>query len=76
MRTVGARGERGSRDHDKGFSTRVVRPANSRPDLWRLRQVFSVTTPPWQQALGRELDFLVQRGSDGSQRLGCSNVSP
>ena len=46
----------------KDFPTKAVRPANSRLDLSRLRQVFGVTTPPWQQALGRELDILVQRG--------------
>jgi dTDP-4-dehydrorhamnose reductase len=44
------------------FPTKAVRPANSRLDLSRLRQVFGVTTPSWQQALGRELDILVQRG--------------
>jgi len=44
------------------FPTKAVRPANSRLDLSRLRDVFGVTTPPWQQALGRELDILVQRG--------------
>ena len=46
----------------KDFPTKAVRPANSRLDLSRLRQVFGVTTPPWQQALRRELDILVQRG--------------
>ena len=46
----------------KEFPTKAIRPANSRLDLSRLRQVFGVTTPPWQQALGRELDILVQRG--------------
>ena len=46
----------------KGFPTKAARPANSRLDLSRLRKVFGVTTPPWQQALGRELDILVQRG--------------
>jgi dTDP-4-dehydrorhamnose reductase len=45
----------------KDFPTKAVRPANSRLDLSRLRQVFGVTTPPWQQALGREFDILVQR---------------
>jgi hypothetical protein len=45
-----------------------VRPAISRLDLSRLRQVFGLTTPPWQQALrlwqqalGRELDVLIGR---------------
>jgi dTDP-4-dehydrorhamnose reductase len=46
----------------KDFPTKAVRPANSRLDLSRLRQVFGVTTPPWQQALRRELDILVQCG--------------
>jgi len=46
----------------KEFPTKAVRPANSRLDLSRLRQVFGFTTPSWQQALGRELDILVQRG--------------
>jgi dTDP-4-dehydrorhamnose reductase len=43
----------------KEFPTKAVRPANSRLDLSRLRQVFGVTTPSWQQALGRELVILV-----------------
>jgi dTDP-4-dehydrorhamnose reductase len=46
----------------KEFPTKAVRPANSRLDLTRLRQVFGVTTPPWQQALRRELDILTQHG--------------
>jgi dTDP-4-dehydrorhamnose reductase len=46
----------------KDFPTKAVRPANSRLDLSRLHQVFGVITPSWQQALGRELDILVQRG--------------
>ena len=29
------------------FPTKAVRPANSRLDLSRLRQVFGVTTPSW-----------------------------
>jgi dTDP-4-dehydrorhamnose reductase len=45
----------------KDFPTKAIRPANSRLDLSRLRQVFGITTPSWQQALGRELDILVQR---------------
>jgi dTDP-4-dehydrorhamnose reductase len=44
------------------FPTKAARPANSRLDLSRLRQVFGVTTPPWQQALRRELDIIIQRG--------------
>jgi dTDP-4-dehydrorhamnose reductase len=46
----------------KDFPTKAVRRPNSRLDLSRLRQVFGVTTLPWQQALRRELDILVQRG--------------
>jgi dTDP-4-dehydrorhamnose reductase len=46
----------------KEFPTKAARPANSRLDLSRLRQVFGLTAPPWQQALRRELDILVQRG--------------
>jgi dTDP-4-dehydrorhamnose reductase len=46
----------------KDFPTKAGRPGNSRLDLSRLRQVFGVNTPPWQQALRRELDILVQRG--------------
>jgi dTDP-4-dehydrorhamnose reductase len=44
------------------FPTKAVRPANSRLDLSRLRQVFGVTTPPWYEALRRELDIVVHRG--------------
>jgi hypothetical protein len=36
----------------KDFPTMAERPANSRADLSHLRQVFGVTTPPWQQAPG------------------------
>jgi len=46
----------------KDFPTKAVRPANSRLDLSRLRQVFGITPPPWQQTLRRELDILVERG--------------
>jgi dTDP-4-dehydrorhamnose reductase len=46
----------------KDFPTKAVRPANSRLDRSRLRQVFGVTTPSWWQALRRELDILIQRG--------------
>jgi dTDP-4-dehydrorhamnose reductase len=42
------------------YSTRARRPHNSRLDLTRLRQVFGVTTPHWQQALAPELDRLAQ----------------
>lgn len=46
----------------KEFPTKAIRPSNSRLDLSRLRQVFGVTPPPWEQALERELDLLVQLG--------------
>jgi dTDP-4-dehydrorhamnose reductase len=43
------------------FPTKAKRPANSRLDLTRLRDVFGVTMPSWQQALDHELDFFVLR---------------
>ncbi len=46
----------------RDFPTKAVRPANSRLDLSRLREVFGVTTAPWEDALQRELDLLVQLG--------------
>ena len=46
----------------KDFPTKAIRPANSRLDLSRLRKVFGVTMPRWEQALARELDCLVQLG--------------
>jgi dTDP-4-dehydrorhamnose reductase len=49
----------------KDFPTKAVRPANSQLDLSRLRQVFGITTPSWQQALGCELDILIQRSQNG-----------
>jgi dTDP-4-dehydrorhamnose reductase len=44
------------------FPTKAVRPANSRLDLSRLHQIFGVTPVPWEEALRRELDILLQRG--------------
>ncbi|GAB1715480.1 MAG: dTDP-4-dehydrorhamnose reductase [Nitrobacter sp.] len=41
------------------FPTRAERPANSRLDLSRLRDLLGVTTPAWQRALLSELDSLV-----------------
>ncbi len=41
------------------FPTKAKRPANSRLDLTRLRDVFGVTMPSWQQALDHELDSFV-----------------
>ncbi len=46
----------------KEFPTKAMRPPNSRLDLSRLREVFGVTPPSWQQALQRELALLVQLG--------------
>ena len=46
----------------KDFPTKAIRPANSRLDLSRLREVFGVRMPRWEQALARELDCLVQLG--------------
>jgi dTDP-4-dehydrorhamnose reductase len=46
----------------KDFPTKAIRPSNSRLDLSRLREVFGVTPPSWEQALGRELDLLAQLG--------------
>ena len=40
------------------YPTKARRPANSRLDLTRLRHVFGVTTPPWDDALEPELDLL------------------
>jgi dTDP-4-dehydrorhamnose reductase len=39
------------------YPTRASRPANSRFDLTRLRQVFAITPPPWEAALATELDL-------------------
>lgn len=40
------------------YPTRARRPANSRFDLARLREVFGIATPDWRDALARELDVL------------------
>ncbi len=40
------------------YPTKAKRPANSRFDLTRLRQLFGVTTPDWRQGLDLELDVL------------------
>ena len=45
------------------FPTKAKRPANSRLDLTRLRELFGVTMPSWQQALDRELDLLTATNS-------------
>jgi dTDP-4-dehydrorhamnose reductase len=40
------------------YPTKAQRPANSRFDLARLRDVFGVATPDWRHVLARELDIL------------------
>jgi dTDP-4-dehydrorhamnose reductase len=45
------------------YPTRAKRPANSRLDLTRLRQVFDVNTPRWDRALAVELDLLASEFS-------------
>jgi dTDP-4-dehydrorhamnose reductase len=40
------------------YPTKARRPANSRFDLARLRQVFGVEPPDWRDALAHELDVL------------------
>lgn len=41
------------------FRTKAKRPANSRLDLSRLREVFGVTMPSWEQELESQLDLLI-----------------
>jgi dTDP-4-dehydrorhamnose reductase len=50
----------------KEFLTAAVRPANSRLDLGRLRSVFGVEMPDWQDALATELDEYVAIERGGS----------
>jgi dTDP-4-dehydrorhamnose reductase len=38
------------------YPTKAKRPANSRLDLTRLKQVFDIAPPPWDEALAVELD--------------------
>jgi dTDP-4-dehydrorhamnose reductase len=42
----------------KDYPTKAKRPANSRLDLTRLKEVFGIVTPRWDQALAMELDLL------------------
>jgi len=42
------------------YPTRAVRPLNSRLDLARLRNVFGIVPPPWEEALELELDKFVK----------------
>ncbi|PWE80802.1 dTDP-4-dehydrorhamnose reductase [Bradyrhizobium sp. SUTN9-2] len=43
------------------YPTKAVRPANSRLDLQRLKEVYDIKTPAWQSALADELDAYVLR---------------
>jgi len=45
----------------RDYPTKALRPTNSRMDLTRLKQVFGITTPSWQDALETELDAFVQQ---------------
>ena len=40
------------------YPTKAKRPQNSRFDLSRLRNLFGISPPPWNEALDRELDRL------------------
>lgn len=42
------------------YPTKARRPNNSRLDLTRLRNLFGITTPEWEQALQPELDQLAR----------------
>ncbi len=42
------------------YPTKAQRPRNSRLDLTRLRDVFGITMPPWDEALDTELDQLAR----------------
>ena len=44
----------------KDFPTKARRPGNSRLDLSRLREVFGIVTPSWNDALEFELDQLAR----------------
>jgi dTDP-4-dehydrorhamnose reductase len=44
----------------KDFPTKAMRPGNSRLDLSRLREVFGIVTPSWNDALEVELDQLAR----------------
>ncbi len=44
----------------KDYPTKAARPANSRLDLRRLRDVFGITPPQWDRALAAELDLLAK----------------
>jgi dTDP-4-dehydrorhamnose reductase len=50
------------------FPTKARRPGNSRLDLSRLKELFGVTTPAWQDALLSELDTFVALQSEPTHR--------
>jgi dTDP-4-dehydrorhamnose reductase len=43
------------------YPTKARRPHNSRLDLTRLRQVFGIEPPNWEEGLARELDLLARQ---------------
>jgi dTDP-4-dehydrorhamnose reductase len=47
------------------YPTKARRPGNSRFDLTRLREVFGLTTPLWNEALEVELDQLAEEIHSG-----------
>jgi dTDP-4-dehydrorhamnose reductase len=46
--------------HTAEYPTKARRPANTRLDLTRLRTVFGISTPTWDEALAVELDDLAR----------------
>jgi dTDP-4-dehydrorhamnose reductase len=46
--------------HTAEYPTKARRPANTRLDLTRLRTVFGISTPTWDEALSVELDDLAR----------------
>lgn len=49
------------------YPTRAKRPANSRLDLTRLREVFRIDTPKWDQVLAVDLDRLAAELRDAAR---------
>jgi dTDP-4-dehydrorhamnose reductase len=50
----------------RDFPTKAMRPSNSRLDLLRLGEIFGVKPPPWEQALQREIDIMIERPKSSS----------
>ena len=50
------------------YPTRARRPTNSRLDLARLRTVFGISTPTWDEALAVELDDLAKEMTSSSTK--------